>query len=93
MFMREIDRAGTAPGDYEAKVFGGGNQFPNHNSARPIDVPTRNIDAALRLMAGHGLHLTAQDVGGSGARQVVLDLATGHVWVRHRRILKLESSK
>jgi chemotaxis protein CheD len=92
MFMREIDQVGTSPSDYQAKLFGGGNQFASAHARHPIDVPTRNVDAGLRMLTGYGLHVVAKHVGGSGPRQVVLDLATGHVWVRHRRILKLEGA-
>ena len=100
MFMQKFEQTATAPGEYEAKLFGGGNQFPEHfpgdvagpRAARSIDVPTRNVDAGMALLAGHGLHVRARHVGGTGPRQVVLDLGTGHVWVRHRRILTLEGA-
>jgi len=90
MFMREIERSGTFPEAYETKLFGGGNQFPEHYFEHRIDVPTRNVDAGLKLLAGYGLKVHAKHVGGSGPRQVILDLGTGHVWVRHRRVLTLE---
>jgi|SRR4051794_11918282 chemotaxis protein CheD len=87
MFMRVIEQAGTFPEDYQAKLFGGGDQFPGHEASRAIAVHSRNVDAGLQLLAGYGLSVTAKHVGGSGPRQVVLDLSSGHVWVRHRRIL------
>ena len=86
MFMREIQQAGTYPEDYQAKLFGGGNQFPGHGQAPPFDVAARNVEAGVNLLAEYGLPVTAKHVGGSGPRQVILDLANGHVWVRHRRI-------
>jgi len=86
MFMEEIDRADTFPEDYQAKVFGGGNQFLGTGEAESIDVPSRNVDAGLRLLEEYGLRVSARHVGGSGPRQVILDLANGHVWVRHGRI-------
>src|SRR3954452_8746981 len=72
MFMREIERAGTFPEDYQAKLFGGGDQFPGHEASRAIAVHSRNVDAGLQLLAGYGLSVTAKHVGGSGPRQVVL---------------------
>jgi chemotaxis protein CheD len=87
MFMREIERAGTFPEDYQAKLFGGGDQFPEHRAVGAIAVHSRDVDAGLQLLAEYGLPVTAKSVGGSGPRQVVLDLGNGHVWVRHRRIL------
>lgn len=88
MFMQEIERAGTYPEHYQAKLFGGGDQFPGHHHwGRGLDVPGRNVAAGQRLLAEYGLEVHAKHVGGSGPRQVVLDLANGHVWVRHRRLL------
>ncbi len=85
MFMQEIQRANTFPEDYEAKIFGGGNQFGHSSWSRSIDVPSRNIAAGMDLLQSCGLDVRARHVGGSGPRNVILDLASGHVWVRHRR--------
>lgn len=85
-FMQEIERVGTFPQDYHAKLFGGGNQFPGHDRMHPFDVAARNVEAGLNLLEEYGLHVTARHVGGSGPRQVILDLANGHVWVRHRHL-------
>jgi chemotaxis protein CheD len=89
MFMREIERVHTFPEDYQAKLFGGGAQF-HSETAFPIDVPARNVAAGLDLLAQYGLDVKARHVGGNGPRQVVLDLGSGHVWVRHRRIFTSE---
>ena len=87
MFMQEIERVHTFPEDYQVKLFGGGSQFRVEKGATPIDIPSRNIRAGTELLAGYGLEVHAKHVGGSGPRHVVLDLANGHVWVRHRSIL------
>jgi chemotaxis protein CheD len=94
MFMREIQRAGTFPEDYQVKLFGGGDQFPGYRDrGHPIDVPGLNIDSGLALLEGYGLTVRAKHVGGSGPRQIVLDLANGHVWVRHREISATEPTR
>jgi chemotaxis protein CheD len=93
MFMREIERAGTFPEDYQAKLFGGGDQFPSQRTDTVISVPARNVDAGQRLLAEYGLPVSAQHVGSNGPRQIVLDLGSGHVWVRHRRILSTEGHR
>jgi len=86
MFMQEIERAHTFPEDYQVKLFGGGSQFQT-NAIGSIDVPALNIRAGARLLTTYGLKAHAEHIGGSGSRQVVLDLANGHVWVRHRRLV------
>jgi chemotaxis protein CheD len=93
MFLREIDRTGADPSEYEAKVFGGGDQFTGEGHAATIDVPARNVDAGLRLLSEHNLHPVSQHVGGSGPRVVILDLDSGHVWVRHRKLLGREHAR
>jgi chemotaxis protein CheD len=83
LFLDGIARAGTRPEDYQVKVFGGGHQFDD--PAVADGVPRRNVDAALALVGGHGWQPATVHVGDTGARVVVLDLATGDVWVRHTR--------
>lgn len=65
--------------DYEVRIYGGGNQFAGGGPAGSIGVSARNIDAAQRLAGAHGLRVLAFDVGGTGARTIVLDLPTGIV--------------
>lgn len=77
---------GTRPQEYEAKVFGGGNMFPEKRSISVLDVGLRNIEAAGRMLDCHGLARKAGSVGQTGHRNVFFDIATGHVWVRHVRV-------
>jgi chemotaxis protein CheD len=82
ILLNEIRAASTLPDQYQVKMFGGGNQFPGHH-AIAVDVATRNIDAGLHLLAERGLALTSMHLGGTGHRQVILDVWSGNVWVRH----------
>jgi chemotaxis protein CheD len=82
ILLYQVQAAGTQAGEYEAKIFGGGNQFTGHVSAG-IDVATRNVEAGLRLLDLHGFAPSAMHLGGSGHRQVILDLWSGDVWLRH----------
>jgi chemotaxis protein CheD len=83
VFLAEMHRLGTDPQEYQVKVFGGGAQLPRTAHGKGIDVPRRNVEEGLALLAARGLTVTARQVGGSGPRQVCLDLATGDVWVAH----------
>ena len=96
MFMREISGAGTRPSEYIVKAFGGGNMFPGikkkhlqcgfHASPKEMcacrDVACRNAGMAHELASRHGFEIEAHDLGGTGHRNVIFDIDTGHVWVR-----------
>lgn len=82
LFARAMSRQGTRPEEYQAKMFGGANMFPDIRTASESDVGAKNIEAGRRLARALGLRLIAEDVGGNSHRRVVLDLATGDVWVR-----------
>jgi len=84
LFRSETARHGTALGEYQAKLFGGGVQFAPHAMAPGLNVAERNVQTGLRLLADHGLTAAAHHVGGSGHRQIIFELQTGDVWVRHQ---------
>jgi chemotaxis protein CheD len=67
----------------QVKVFGGGSQFQDRGEARVMDVPARNVEAALDLLPQHGVTPLAMHLGGEGHRLVILDVRTGEVWMRH----------
>jgi chemotaxis protein CheD len=88
ILLDEIRAARTSPHDYQVKMFGGGTQFPGHR-ATAVDVAARNIEAGLHLLAERGLGPPASmHLGGTGHRQVVLDVWSGSVWVRHRQLVE-----
>lgn len=87
MFLREAARYNTPAGDYQIKLFGGGNMFPGYRPrVAGTDIGSSNIEAAHRLLERHRLILSAQDLGRSGHRYVIFDIHNGHVWVRHQRL-------
>jgi chemotaxis protein CheD len=83
--LDHVARVCTRPEDYEIKIFGGGAQF-SHHAGGGSDVGSRNVDAGLGLLAQHGLTPKVMHVRGIGHRRVILELDTGHVWLRHGRI-------
>lgn len=89
--MREVERVGSAPGEYEAKLFGGGRMFHAALTERGggvLQVSGRNVQAGRELLLRHGFACKAEHVGGYGHREVLLDLPNGHVWVRHTPLRK-----
>ncbi|MFI5841311.1 chemotaxis protein CheD [Catenuloplanes sp. NPDC051500] len=80
MFLHEIERQGTRPSEYVARMFGGGNQFPPaQRRGRAPDIARDNIAAGLALLDRHGFHLAETHLGGRGARRLTFDIATGDV--------------
>jgi chemotaxis protein CheD len=67
----------------QVKVFGGGSQFQDRAEAPVMDVPARNVEAALALLPAHGVEPLAMHLGGAGHRLVILDVRSGEVWMRH----------
>lgn len=84
LFIRELARTGTRPAEYQVKLFGGGNQFLEQAQVEShYSVPDRNIAAGLQLLAAYGFEINAQHVGGTGHRNLILELWSGHVWLKH----------
>ncbi len=83
MFLRHAGQAGTRPQEWVVKVFGGGSQFAFSAGRDDVSLPDRNVEAAFDLLARHRMSVSARHVGGSGHRQVVFDLGSGTVWLRH----------
>lgn len=69
--------------EYEFKLFGGGNMFPDIQSALSLPIGETNIEDARRLLAARAVSLSAEHSGGLGQRAVMLDLWSGDAWVRH----------
>ncbi len=82
MFMHEIKKSHTSAHDYEVKIFGGGNQFPDQDQ-RVFTVSDQNVDVGRELLAKHGLKIKSEHLGGNGHRNVMFDLWSGDVWVKH----------
>jgi chemotaxis protein CheD len=83
MFLSEVRRARTVPSEYEVKLFGGGNMFPHRKRDASMDVGRRNIEVALQLLESHRFHLKARHLAGTGHRNVVFEVWSGDVWMRH----------
>ena len=80
LFLRHVERAGTRPAEYEAKLFGGANMFGQKPEAK-LDIGGRNIDAAHRFLAAQHIAVMAEHIGGSGRRKLHFDVWSGDVWL------------
>lgn len=83
LFLREIKRARSTPGEYEAKMFGGGNMFPSTRHHGSLHVGHRNIETGLYCLQQHKFRIKTRHLAGHGHRNIVFDLWSGDVWVKH----------
>lgn len=83
LFDRAVARTATRPGDYQVRVFGGGNMLSRANDAT-MDIAARNVDSAYRLLARHAYHPSLAHCGGKGHRKLIFELWSGAVWLAHR---------
>jgi chemotaxis protein CheD len=83
LFEQRMIATLTTPHEYQFKIFGGGHQFLLGDVGAASDVPLRNVEAGLQLLSELGVHPIARHVGGTGSRQIVMQVPTGEVWVRH----------
>lgn len=89
MLVKEMKRAGSRPQEYEAKLFGGGHMFEHAFCATKscgVQVPDRNVAAGRELVKRHGFRVKAEQLGGRGHREVIFDVWSGHVWMKHARL-------
>ncbi len=90
LLLKPLDSIGAAHKDYQVKLFGGGNMFPsllNNNNTDPIGV--RNVQAARRLIKQHGFTAVAEHLGDVGHRNIIFELWSGEVWLKHTQVSPL----
>ncbi len=77
LFDRALFKHASQPGEYQAKLFGGGDMFPNASTR--TNLGEQNIIMARALLKQRNIPLLAEHAGGSGHRKLVFDLDTGEV--------------
>ncbi len=82
LMLRELTRADVNTAQCEAKIFGGGNMFPQHSKPTSVNVGQSNGEAARRMLEGFEIPIVAQSLYGVGHRQVIFDVSNGQVWSR-----------
>lgn len=92
LLIKDINAVGAAHKEYQVKMFGGGNMFPEANKQKDTHVGQRNVETARMLIKKHGFVSMAEHLGGIGHRNVIFDVWNGDVWVRHREIVRPEAS-
>jgi len=80
LFLQHVEKAGTRPSEYQAKLFGGANMF-GRDAGGGMDIGARNIEYGRRLLASQHVAIVAEHIGGSGRRKLHFDLWNGNVWL------------
>lgn len=82
LLLRGLQRTGVNTIECQAKIFGGGNMFPQQPLAGAIDVGRRNGECARELLRAHGIPVVSESLFGVGHRLVAFEIDSGQVWSR-----------
>lgn len=83
MLLRDVEETGAPLGEYQAKLFGGADMFPHAPKLASAHVGARNVEAAQKLVEKHGLNCVVQHLGGAGHRNLIFDVWSGRVLMKH----------
>ncbi|GAA0755196.1 chemotaxis protein CheD [Ideonella azotifigens] len=81
-----LARRDVKPADCQAKIFGGGEMFPENKPSSQMGIGRRNGEAARRLLQGHGIQVVSESLFGNGHRQIIFDVGSGDVWARQMAV-------
>ena len=93
MFDHAAKERMTQLQEYQAKIFGGSNMLISTKLSQDDLIGTKNIEAALKYLSDRGIPLFVANVGESGHRRIIFDVASGDVWVKHEPLLQLPPFK
>lgn len=82
LMLRELKQAKVPLHECVAKIFGGGNMFPNQKTSEKLNVGKKNGEAARRLLRAQGFNIVAEDLFGIGHRHLIFNVRNGDVWSR-----------
>jgi chemotaxis protein CheD len=80
--LYETRLRGTRISDYQLKLFGGGDMFPDSYKNLPSHIGIKNADAARDIVRRHGLRCAGEHLEGIGHRNVMFDVRDGQVLVK-----------
>ena len=79
--LRQLEARGANRARLVAKIAGGAKMFEVSGGALG-NIGQRNIESVRIQLKKHGIRLQNEDVGGTVARTMLMDVATGTVSVR-----------
>jgi chemotaxis protein CheD len=84
MFDQALKSHQTDYKEYQAKIFGGANMFRNTTGHKEALIGGNNAVKAMKLLMNRGAAITVVHVGEQGHRRIVMDVASGDVWVKYQ---------
>lgn len=81
LFDAAMAQRDTRPREYQARLYGGGNMFPDIKSQKLLG--QQNIDAARSFLNARGIPLMLEHTGGTGRRKLHFNLSTGEVQLQY----------
>jgi chemotaxis protein CheD len=86
VMIKELERAGINAKECEARIYGGGNMFPNPAQTAASNVGQKNGEMARAQLIKRGIPVRAESLFGEGHRKVVFDVETGEVKCQQIRL-------
>jgi chemotaxis protein CheD len=80
--MRQLEMHGFSKARAIVKIAGGAKMFNYSDTGSLPKIGDRNVESVKKALAREGLHIAAEDVGGTIARTMMLDVSDGSVRVR-----------
>ena len=80
--LRKLTAFGGSKSRMVCKIAGGAKLFEMTGSGGLGNIGERNSQNVKRILMAEGLRVTSEDVGANYARTMLLDVATGNVYVR-----------
>jgi chemotaxis protein CheD len=84
LMLNEICKMGANVGEYQIKLFGGGSMFPDVNHQDGSNVGGKNVEIAHQLLKSLGLRIHSEHISGIGHRNVIFNIWSGDVWMKHQ---------
>lgn len=80
--LRRMESQGAARSRIVAKIAGGARMFEMGGSGNLGNIGQRNIESTRMVLRREGIRLLREDVGGTVARTLLFDVATGQACIR-----------
>lgn len=86
--VKMMSDAGSSPGAYTARIFGGASMFKGMNSSFLQNIGEANIEITREFLAKNKIPLILEDVGGHDGRTISLYMDDGRILLKKSGVEK-----